>query len=205
MWTDINSDKRALRRNPWTTVLAVLGFPGHPPFRSDHSKELTEMILHLEPLPLRKKGTPHNLEPHLPSVQTQNLSLLVPGAHSSPPSDDFENLLKCLLNKNPDERSGHANPSLLFSLSSYSQDRRLLAAHALIRLWRIIYYTLCSCVLQNEMAGVADSPFLGTSENRGRASRGSWGRWRRVLGRGKRSRGFWLSLFKVCLRFIISL
>lgn len=41
--------------------LTVLAFPGHPPFRSDNSKELTEMILHLEPLPLRSRGNPHTL------------------------------------------------------------------------------------------------------------------------------------------------
>lgn len=50
-------------------LLTVLGFPGHPPFRSDNAKELTEMILHLEPLPLRKTGNPHALQSHLSQPQ----------------------------------------------------------------------------------------------------------------------------------------
>lgn len=81
----------------------------------------------------------------VPGTQTQNLFLLVTESSSSPPSDDFKNLLKCLLRKNPDERSGHANQILLFLLSLYSQGRNLLAAHRLIWLWIILQYlVLCS-------------------------------------------------------------
>nr|XP_040021817.1 serine/threonine-protein kinase ULK4 [Gasterosteus aculeatus aculeatus]XP_040021818.1 serine/threonine-protein kinase ULK4 [Gasterosteus aculeatus aculeatus] len=56
-------------------------FAGKPPFYSESYTEITEMILHQEPPPPRQT---------------------VPSA--SPPSVDFLNLLKGLLNKNPDKR-----------------------------------------------------------------------------------------------------
>ncbi|XP_071325778.1 serine/threonine-protein kinase ULK4 isoform X2 [Trachinotus anak] len=55
-------------------------YTGKPPFYSDSYTELTKMILYQEPSPPR-----------------QTVSI-------SPPSEDFQNLLKALLNKNPDER-----------------------------------------------------------------------------------------------------
>ncbi|XP_051262428.1 serine/threonine-protein kinase ULK4 isoform X2 [Dicentrarchus labrax] len=58
-------------------------YTGKPPFCSDSCTELTEMILLQEPRPPR---------------QTE--------FSSSPPSEDFQNLLKGLLNKNPDTRMG---------------------------------------------------------------------------------------------------
>lgn len=51
------------------TFLTGLGFPGHPPFRSDNPKELTEMILHLDPLPLRTRGNPTPCNHIYPQVQ----------------------------------------------------------------------------------------------------------------------------------------
>ncbi|KAM8734994.1 serine/threonine-protein kinase ULK4 isoform 1-T2 [Acanthopagrus schlegelii] len=56
-------------------------YTGKPPFSSDSNTELTDMILRQEPPPPR---------------QTK--------FSSSPPSEDFQNLLKRLLNKNPDKR-----------------------------------------------------------------------------------------------------
>uniref|UniRef100_A0A671WX59 Unc-51 like kinase 4 n=1 Tax=Sparus aurata TaxID=8175 RepID=A0A671WX59_SPAAU len=56
-------------------------YTGQPPFSSDSNTELTDMILHQEPPPPR---------------QTM--------FSSSPPSEDFQNLLKRLLIKNPDKR-----------------------------------------------------------------------------------------------------
>ncbi|XP_045899646.1 serine/threonine-protein kinase ULK4 [Micropterus dolomieu] len=56
-------------------------YTGKPPFYSDSCTELTEMILHQEPPPPRQ------------TVYS-----------ASPPSEDFQNLLKGLLNKNPDKR-----------------------------------------------------------------------------------------------------
>ncbi|XP_037836044.1 serine/threonine-protein kinase ULK4 isoform X2 [Kryptolebias marmoratus] len=55
-------------------------FMGKPPFCSENHTDLTEMILHQEPPPLR---------------ETSN---------AGPPSQDFQSLLKGLLNKNPDKR-----------------------------------------------------------------------------------------------------
>ncbi|XP_062421741.1 serine/threonine-protein kinase ULK4 isoform X1 [Pungitius pungitius] len=60
-------------------------FAGKPPFYSESYTEITEMILHQEPPPPRQT---------------------VPSA--SPPSEDFLNLLKRLLNKNPDKRMNWA-------------------------------------------------------------------------------------------------
>lgn len=68
-----------------------------------------------------------------------------------------------------------------------------------------LHYTIWSCVHQNEMARVAGPPFLDASKNRGRGSRGSRGQRRWVFRGKKYSRGFWFSLFKVCLYLIISL
>ncbi|XP_016527904.1 serine/threonine-protein kinase ULK4 isoform X1 [Poecilia formosa] len=56
-------------------------YTGKPPFCSDNHTELTEMILHQEPPPLRQK-------------------VFLP----NPPSQDFQSLLKGLLNKNPTKR-----------------------------------------------------------------------------------------------------
>ncbi|XP_034409026.1 serine/threonine-protein kinase ULK4 [Cyclopterus lumpus] len=56
-------------------------FTGKPPFYSESSTDITEMILHQEPPPPR---------------QTVLLA--------SPPSEDFLNILQRLLNKNPDKR-----------------------------------------------------------------------------------------------------
>ncbi|KAF1387604.1 hypothetical protein PFLUV_G00081580 [Perca fluviatilis] len=56
-------------------------YTGTPPFYSDSSTEMTEMILHQEP----------------PTPRQTVFS-------ASPPSEDFQNLLKGLLNKNPDKR-----------------------------------------------------------------------------------------------------
>ncbi|XP_044062547.1 serine/threonine-protein kinase ULK4 isoform X3 [Siniperca chuatsi] len=56
-------------------------YTGKPPFYSDSCTELTEMILHQEPPPPRQTVF-----------------------SASPPSEDFQNLLKGLLNKNPDKR-----------------------------------------------------------------------------------------------------
>ncbi|XP_031134163.1 serine/threonine-protein kinase ULK4 isoform X1 [Sander lucioperca] len=56
-------------------------YTGTPPFYSDNYTEMTEMILHQEP----------------PSPRQTVFS-------ASPPSEDFQNLLKGLLNKNPDKR-----------------------------------------------------------------------------------------------------
>uniref|UniRef100_A0A8C9ZK70 Unc-51 like kinase 4 n=1 Tax=Sander lucioperca TaxID=283035 RepID=A0A8C9ZK70_SANLU len=56
-------------------------YTGTPPFYSDNYTEMTEMILHQEP----------------PS----------PRQTASPPSEDFQNLLKGLLNKNPDKSCKH--------------------------------------------------------------------------------------------------
>uniref|UniRef100_A0A3P9PD63 Unc-51 like kinase 4 n=1 Tax=Poecilia reticulata TaxID=8081 RepID=A0A3P9PD63_POERE len=56
-------------------------YTGKPPFWSDNHTELTEMILHQEPPPLRQK-------------------VFLP----NPPSQDFQSLLKGLLNKNPTKR-----------------------------------------------------------------------------------------------------
>ncbi|XP_034553782.1 serine/threonine-protein kinase ULK4 [Notolabrus celidotus] len=56
-------------------------FTGKPPFDSDSFTELTEKILHQEPSPPRQTVF-----------------------SSSTPSEDFQNLLKGLLNKNPDKR-----------------------------------------------------------------------------------------------------
>ncbi|XP_027143141.1 serine/threonine-protein kinase ULK4 isoform X1 [Larimichthys crocea] len=56
-------------------------YTGKPPFYSDIYTELTEMILYQEPRPPRQTVI-----------------------SSSPPSEDFQNLLKGLLNKNPDKR-----------------------------------------------------------------------------------------------------
>ncbi|XP_056300936.1 serine/threonine-protein kinase ULK4 isoform X8 [Pseudoliparis swirei] len=56
-------------------------FTGKPPFYSESSADITEMILHQEPPPPR------------PTVLS-----------ASPPSEDFLNILQRLLNKNPDER-----------------------------------------------------------------------------------------------------
>ncbi|XP_037533208.1 serine/threonine-protein kinase ULK4 [Nematolebias whitei] len=53
-------------------------FMGKPPFYSDNHTDLTEMILHQDPPPLR--------------------------VTTAPPSQDFQSLLKGLLNKNPDTR-----------------------------------------------------------------------------------------------------
>ncbi|KAA8591529.1 hypothetical protein FQN60_016903 [Etheostoma spectabile] len=58
-------------------------YTGKPPFYSDSYTEMTEMILHQEP------PTPRQ------TVFT-----------AGPPSEDFQNLLKGLLNKNPDKRMG---------------------------------------------------------------------------------------------------
>ncbi|XP_075937519.1 serine/threonine-protein kinase ULK4 [Anarhichas minor] len=56
-------------------------FTGKPPFYSESYTEITELILHQEP----------------PAPRQTVLS-------ASPPSEDFLNLLKCLLNKYPDKR-----------------------------------------------------------------------------------------------------
>ncbi|XP_008297423.1 serine/threonine-protein kinase ULK4 [Stegastes partitus] len=56
-------------------------YTGKPPFCSDNHTELTEMILHQDPPPLRQ--TVFSIDP---------------------PSQDFQSLLKGLLNKNPDKR-----------------------------------------------------------------------------------------------------
>ncbi|XP_029308425.1 serine/threonine-protein kinase ULK4 isoform X2 [Cottoperca gobio] len=56
-------------------------YTGKPPFYSDNYTEMTEMILHQEPPPPRQTVF-----------------------SASPPSEDFQNLLKGLLNKNPDMR-----------------------------------------------------------------------------------------------------
>uniref|UniRef100_A0A3B5R8Q8 Unc-51 like kinase 4 n=1 Tax=Xiphophorus maculatus TaxID=8083 RepID=A0A3B5R8Q8_XIPMA len=56
-------------------------YTGKPPFCSDDHTELTEMILHQEPPPLRQK-------------------VFLP----NPPSQEFQSLLKGLLNKNPTKR-----------------------------------------------------------------------------------------------------
>ncbi|XP_050931732.1 serine/threonine-protein kinase ULK4 isoform X1 [Lates calcarifer] len=56
-------------------------YTGKPPFCSDSYTELTEMILYQEPPPPRQTGF-----------------------SASPPSEDFQNLLKALLNKNRDKR-----------------------------------------------------------------------------------------------------
>ncbi|XP_070768283.1 serine/threonine-protein kinase ULK4 [Enoplosus armatus] len=56
-------------------------YTGKPPFYSDSYTELTDMILHQEPPP--PKQTVFS---------------------ASPPSEDFQNLLKGLINKNPDKR-----------------------------------------------------------------------------------------------------
>ncbi|XP_028984122.1 serine/threonine-protein kinase ULK4 isoform X3 [Betta splendens] len=53
-------------------------FSGKPPFHSDNYSELTEMILHQEPTPPRQAA--------------------------SPSSEDFQNLLRGLLHKNPNKR-----------------------------------------------------------------------------------------------------
>ncbi|XP_041648459.1 serine/threonine-protein kinase ULK4 [Cheilinus undulatus] len=58
-------------------------YTGEPPFYSDGYSELTEMILHQELMPLRQTA----LSP-------------------SPPSEDLQDLLKRLLDKNPDMRMG---------------------------------------------------------------------------------------------------
>ncbi|KAF7654012.1 hypothetical protein LDENG_00075810 [Lucifuga dentata] len=56
-------------------------YTGKPPFYSENYNELTKMILHQEPLPPRQT---------VPSL--------------SPPSEDFQNLLRGLLTKNPQKR-----------------------------------------------------------------------------------------------------
>uniref|UniRef100_A0A668AKP8 Unc-51 like kinase 4 n=1 Tax=Myripristis murdjan TaxID=586833 RepID=A0A668AKP8_9TELE len=59
-------------------------YTGEPPFYSDNCIELTRIILHQDPPPPRHTG-------RLPSA--------------SPPSEEFQSLLKALLNKNPEKRS----------------------------------------------------------------------------------------------------
>ncbi|XP_077431668.1 serine/threonine-protein kinase ULK4-like [Vanacampus margaritifer] len=56
-------------------------YTGKPPFYSSYNSELKEMILCQEPSPSTQKVSP-----------------------TTPPSQDFQNLLKRLLNKNPDKR-----------------------------------------------------------------------------------------------------
>ncbi|KAG8010251.1 Serine/threonine-protein kinase ULK4, partial [Nibea albiflora] len=76
--TSVEADDEDIKEN-FSSMRKML--QGKPPFYSDIYTELTEMILYQEPRPPRQTVI-----------------------SSSPPSEDFQNLLKGLLNKNPDQR-----------------------------------------------------------------------------------------------------
>uniref|UniRef100_A0A7N6B4Q0 Protein kinase domain-containing protein n=1 Tax=Anabas testudineus TaxID=64144 RepID=A0A7N6B4Q0_ANATE len=79
-------------------------YTGKPPFYSDNYTELTDMILRQEPPPPRHTGK----------------------YTSSPPSEDFQNLLKGLLNKNPYKRLDSQIHTILAGTDIISRVKALL-------------------------------------------------------------------------------